>query len=91
MGQMAYYCTDAITPITETLLHELMWDSTIIQTAVEKAMDRTLVYALPTHPGHHAAKDSFGGYCYLNQAAFAARLFQSKHKLGKIAVLDIGK
>jgi acetoin utilization deacetylase AcuC-like enzyme len=91
MGQIGYYCTDTVTPMLETLLHELTWDSTIIQTAVEKAMDGTLVYAMPTHPGHHAAKDSFGGYCYLNQAAFAARLFQSKHKLGKIAVLDIGK
>ena len=91
MGQIGYYCTDACTPIVETLLQELMWDSSIIQTAVEKAIDGALVYAMPTHPGHHAAKDCFGGYCYLNQAAFAARLFQSKHKLAKIAVLDIGK
>jgi acetoin utilization deacetylase AcuC-like enzyme len=90
MGKIGYYCTDACTPIVETLLQELMWDSSIIQTAVDKAIDGALVYAMPTHPGHHATKDCFGGYCYLNQAAFAARLFQSKHKMTKVAVLDIG-
>ena len=31
-------------------------------------------YALPTHPGHHAASDSFGGYCYLNHVAALANL-----------------
>ena len=90
MGQIDYYCTDACTPVMETLLDELTWDSTVIQTAVDKAMEGPLVYAMPTHPGHHAAKDSFGGYCYLNQAALAARLFQSKHHFSRVAVLDIG-
>ena len=91
MGQIGYYSTDKYTPIMEPLLKELQWDSAIVQTAVDKAIDGPLVYAMPTHPGHHAAKDSFGGYCYLNQAAFAARLFQSKHNLNKIAILDIGE
>ena len=91
MGQIDYYCTDACTPITESLLDELTWDSTVIQTAVDKAIEGTLVYAMPTHPGHHAAKDSFGGYCYLNQAALAARLFQSKHNFSRVAILDIGE
>jgi acetoin utilization deacetylase AcuC-like enzyme len=54
------------------------------------------VYAIPTHPGHHAAKDSFGGYCYVNHAALAARLFQqhmdehrSAPNIQKVAILDI--
>jgi len=90
MGQIGYYCTDLCTPIMKTLLNELQWDSAIIQTAVDKAVvDGALAYAMPTHPGHHAAKDSFGGYCYLNQSAFCAKLFQSKHGLDKVAVLDI--
>lgn len=37
-----------------------------------------VVYALCTHPGHHAAYDSFGGYCYVNHAALAARLLQER-------------
>jgi Histone deacetylase domain len=91
MGQINYYCTDTCTPIMETLLDELKWDATIVKSAVDKSIEGTLVYAMPTHPGHHAAKDSFGGYCYLNQAALAARLFQSKHNFSKVAVLDIGE
>jgi len=38
----------------------------------------SVVYALCTHPGHHAARDSFGGYCYVNNAALAARLLQER-------------
>ena len=31
-----------------------------------------LVYALCRPPGHHAGRDLYGGYCYLNNAAIAA-------------------
>jgi acetoin utilization deacetylase AcuC-like enzyme len=48
-----------------------------------------VIYALATHPGHHAAADSFGGYCYLNHAAFAAKQIQSHSKMQKVAVLDV--
>jgi acetoin utilization deacetylase AcuC-like enzyme len=93
MGQMGYYCTDNCTPITDALLDELKMDASILQHAVETAIESNhpIVYALPTHPGHHAAFDSFGGYCYLNQAAFAARLFQSRYNYSRVAILDIGK
>jgi acetoin utilization deacetylase AcuC-like enzyme len=91
MGAIGYYCSDQCTPITKSLVDELLWDSAVLQTAVDKAMAGLIVYALPTHPGHHASKDCFGGYCYLNQAAFAARRFQIEHKVSKVAILDIGK
>jgi acetoin utilization deacetylase AcuC-like enzyme len=34
------------------------------------------VYALCRPPGHHAAHDLYGGFCYLNNAAIAARYLQ---------------
>ena len=41
-----------------------------------------------THPGHHAAFDQFGGYCFFNNAAIAAQ-----HALDagrrRVAVLDV--
>jgi acetoin utilization deacetylase AcuC-like enzyme len=41
-------------------------------------------YALCRPPGHHAAADLYGGFCYLNNTAIAAR------SLGKqVAILDI--
>ena len=44
------------------------------------------VFALNRPPGHHAGREVCGGYCYLNNAAIAARwLSQSS----KVAILDV--
>jgi acetoin utilization deacetylase AcuC-like enzyme len=64
-------------------------DAAIVELAVEKAIAGEIAYALPTHPGHHAATDSFGGYCYVNHAARAAKLLQSKLNGAKVAILDV--
>jgi acetoin utilization deacetylase AcuC-like enzyme len=45
------------------------------------------VYALCRPPGHHAAFDSLAGYCYLNNAAIAARRFADDG--ARVAVLDV--
>ncbi len=90
IGQVGYYATDCCTPIFEPLLPELCMDSAIVEMAVNVALQSGVAYALPTHPGHHAAENSFGGYCYVNHAARAARLLQTK--LGdnkKVAILDV--
>lgn len=93
VGQIGYYCTDDCTPIFAQLWSELQSDTNVVATAIDTALEgHTAVYALPTHPGHHAARDSFGGYCYLNQAAHAVRRFQKN--LGEttpVAVIDVGK
>ena len=47
---------------------------------------RRAVFALCRPPGHHAARSSYGGYCYLNNAALAASLLR---EAGRVAVLDI--
>lgn len=44
-------------------------------------------FALTRPPGHHAAGDLFGGYCYLNNAAIAAE-WLAANKL-RIAILDV--
>jgi len=44
-------------------------------------------YALTRPPGHHAAADSYAGYCFLNNAAIAA---QAWSELGaRVAILDV--
>ncbi|KAL9188851.1 hypothetical protein ACHAXT_011341 [Thalassiosira profunda] len=83
MGAIGYYCTDFITPIVATLAGELRQDAAIICSAVDRACDtRDVVYAVTTHPGHHASADCFGGYCYLNNAALCARLLQRRLEPG---------
>lgn len=91
MGKVGYYCNDVCTPIVGSLLSELKTDTRIVLRALEELNndDVNVAYALTTHPGHHTAFDNYGGYCYVNQAAFAARLFQTKYGRSKVAVLDV--
>jgi acetoin utilization deacetylase AcuC-like enzyme len=43
-------------------------------------------YALTRPPGHHAGRNFYGGYCYFNNAASAAKFLAEK---GKVAILDL--
>jgi acetoin utilization deacetylase AcuC-like enzyme len=44
-------------------------------------------YALARPPGHHAAADSYAGYCFLNNAAIAAHAWSERG--ARIAILDV--
>jgi acetoin utilization deacetylase AcuC-like enzyme len=46
-----------------------------------------VAYALCRPPGHHAGPDLYGGFCYLNNAAVAARYLQTQG--AKVAILDV--
>ncbi|MGZ4592116.1 MAG: histone deacetylase family protein, partial [Actinomycetes bacterium] len=47
-----------------------------------------VAYALCRPPGHHAGRDSFGGSCYLNNAAVAAQALRAAgHE--RVAVVDL--
>jgi acetoin utilization deacetylase AcuC-like enzyme len=70
------------------------WDaaSTAVDVALS-ALDAIVAgepnaYALCRPPGHHAAIDSFAGYCYLNNAAIAARAWLHAGA-SRIAVVDV--
>lgn len=43
-------------------------------------------YALCRPPGHHATRNRFGGYCYLNHAALAAQRLAAH---GPVAIVDV--
>ena len=89
MGAIGYYCTDAITPVVGSLARELAEDALAICTAVDRVFenDDVVAYAVTTHPGHHASRDCFGGYCYLNNAALCARLMQRRIATGSRCVV----
>jgi acetoin utilization deacetylase AcuC-like enzyme len=50
-----------------------MLSASVAVTAVKNAMKGIPTIALSRPPGHHAERDSMGGFCYLNNAAIAAR------------------
>ena len=88
-GQLGYFSMAAGVPITAGT-----W------TAVQEAADVALTgarhlqwgqrsaFAMCRPPGHHAASDYMGGYCYLNNAAIAAQYLRDQG-CRRVAVLDV--
>jgi acetoin utilization deacetylase AcuC-like enzyme len=82
LGQMGYYCTDNCTPLFSALYQEVCADASVLSFATSPPAEMTtkkvvlpgaVYYCLLTHPGHHAAYDSFGGYCYVNHVVALAQ------------------
>jgi acetoin utilization deacetylase AcuC-like enzyme len=88
-GQLGYYCFDTSSPIFEHTWEVAYWNA---QTAISAAAlvfagGEKSAYALCRPPGHHAATDLFGGFCYLNNAAVAANWLAQQGQ--RVAILDI--
>ena len=82
-----YYCIDTFTPLNEKAYFAAKRAVDCALTAARKIQEGyRLAYALVRPPGHHAEKQAFGGFCYLNSTAIAAHALST---LGKVAVLDI--
>ncbi len=80
LGVAGYYASDADTPIMEhTWQAAYQSAQTALSGAARLMRDTTAtIYALCRPPGHHAYADMYGGFCYLNNAAIAARFLQSQ-------------
>lgn len=88
-GRLGYYCLDAATPITRgTWAAATAAADTALTAASLVASGARSAFALTRPPGHHAASDLYGGYCFLNNTAIAA---QSLVDGGaeRVAILDI--
>jgi acetoin utilization deacetylase AcuC-like enzyme len=87
VGRMGYYALGWGTPVLEGTWEATYWAAQCALTAADhiRAGGRA-AYALCRPPGHHAATDLYGGFCYLNHAAIAARYLQSE---ARVAILDI--
>lgn len=81
---------DASTPVAAGTWSGAYWAAQTALTALDwlATGPDTSAFALCRPPGHHAGADYMGGYCYLNNAAIAARAAQARN-LGPVAILDI--
>ncbi|MCM8777247.1 MAG: histone deacetylase [Candidatus Omnitrophica bacterium] len=52
------------------------------------ALNGEIAFSLARPPGHHAGRNTLGGFCYFNNMAVAVKKILKEHKV-KIAVLDI--
>ncbi len=88
MGLKGWYAFGWGSPILQGTWEAAYWSAQCALSAADRLRqgERT-AYALCRPPGHHAAADLYGGYCYLNNAAIATRYLQAEG--GRVAILDL--
>lgn len=88
-GRLGYYSFDAGTPITSGTWSAITASANVALTAQQQiTQGATAAFALCRPPGHHAAKDFYGGYCFLNNAAIAAQAFRDAGA-ERVVILDL--
>ncbi len=88
-ARLGYYCFDTSTPITAGTWRAAVSAAEAALTAgAHVAGGARAAFALCRPPGHHAARDYYGGYCFLNNAAIAAEAFIARGA-GRVAILDV--
>ncbi len=88
MGQAGYYLSGASSPIVAgTWAASVASAHVAVEAAARVLAGAAEAYALCRPSGHHAYADLAGGFCYLNNAAIAARYLADAGR--KPAILDI--
>jgi len=88
-GKLGFYAMDAGVPITAGTWEAVRTSANLALTGMAAIADgASSAFALCRPPGHHAAAEYMGGYCYLNNAAIAAQGFIAKGAK-RVAVIDV--
>jgi len=88
-GKLGYFAMAIETAITSGTWEAACSSAACAQTAQKLiSAGDPVAFALCRPPGHHAAIDLYGGYCFLNNAAIAAHGFLDDGAQ-RIAVLDV--
>lgn len=88
-GKIGYYCLASETSISEGTWEAAYWAAQVALSGAKAIQDDDpAAFALCRPPGHHAAQDMFGGYCFLNNAAIAAQ-FLLDQGAKRVAILDV--
>ena len=88
-GKLGYYAMAIETSISEGTWPAARASANVALTAqghINRGKDA--VFALCRPPGHHAASDLFGGYCFINNAAVCAQAFLDQGAK-RVAILDV--
>lgn len=87
VGRPGWFCFDTATPMVAGSFSAALAAADAALTAADLvAAGAPAAYALCRPPGHHAGPGYYGGFCFLNNAAIAAR---SLARLGRVAVVDV--
>jgi acetoin utilization deacetylase AcuC-like enzyme len=88
-GKLGHYALAAETSISNGTWEAARASVNVALTAQAALRDGAReAFALCRPPGHHAAADMFGGYCFINNAAVAAQAFIDQGA-SRVALLDV--
>jgi acetoin utilization deacetylase AcuC-like enzyme len=83
-----YYCIDTFTPLSRDAYKAARAAVNVALSGAEAILaGHPLAYSLCRPPGHHAERDTYGGFCYFCNGAIAAQHLRTQ--LDRVAVLDI--
>jgi acetoin utilization deacetylase AcuC-like enzyme len=89
VGRLGYYAMAGETSISEGTWEAARAAADVALTGASHLKDGArAAFALCRPPGHHAARDLYGGYCFLNNAAIAAQYLRDSGA-ARVAVLDV--
>lgn len=78
--------SDSDTPNLDNIFEYASLSAGAALLAGEIALEEGFSFSLMRPPGHHAGKDSMGGFCYFNNIAIAVEKLRLKNK--KVAIID---
>jgi acetoin utilization deacetylase AcuC-like enzyme len=88
-ARLSYFSFDAGTPITAGTWDAATGAVDVSLSAADLVLGgATASFGLCRPPGHHAAADYLGGYCFLNNAAITAQYMRDRGA-ARVAVLDV--
>lgn len=87
-GKLGYYALAAETSITKGTWEAARASANVAIEGAHRLMDEKAIFSLCRPPGHHAALDMYGGYCFFNNAALAAQTLIN-NGASKTAILDV--
>lgn len=88
-GLLSYYSFDAGSPITPGTWRAATASASVATTGARfVAGGEPAVFSLCRPPGHHAARDVYGGYCFINNAAAAVETLRENGS-ERVALLDV--
>lgn len=88
-GKLGFYAMDAGAPINQGTWAAVRGSADAALTAMDLILEgQRSAFALCRPPGHHAAREYMGGYCYLNNVAIAAERALARGAK-RLAILDV--
>ncbi len=88
-GKLGYYAMAGETSISHGTWEAARAAADVALTGASQIKEGArAAFALCRPPGHHAARDLYGGYCFLNNAAIAAQYLRDTGA-ARVAILDV--